>query len=219
MAEKRDRPYVWVTWLPHIMLGSRVCQWGVWFKSNYKDFARRPSDFHLAAWTTEHAQRLDTLADTLTAASCGVNQENQNLFHLRRSSGMTVGGKPDLITWSPQGQYTVYDVKTGARSDAHAIQVMLYMALLPFSNRFKGKTFTGSILYSDRGSYVNVPPTAVDDAFRKRIGYFLVILGRPEAPARCPSPAEGRFCDITSADCPERATGEAAGEGEPSLPF
>lgn len=167
MTQKRDHPYVWVTWLPQIMLGSRVCQWGVWFKSNYKDFARRPSDFQVAAWTTEHAQRLDTLADTLTAAGCGVSQENQNLFHVERSSGLTIGGKPDLITWSPQGQYTVYDVKTGARSDTHVVQVMLYMALLPFSKRFKGKTFAGSILYGDGGNYVNIPPDSRGRCFQE----------------------------------------------------
>jgi hypothetical protein len=219
MTQKREHPYVWVTWLPNIMLGSKVCQWGVWFKSHYKDFARRPSDFQLAAWTTEHAQRLDTLADTLTGGGCCVSQENQNLFRVRRSSGLTIGGKPDLIMWSPQGHYTVYDVKTGARSDAHVVQVMLYMALLPFSKRFKGKTFAGSILYGDGGHYVNIPSTAVDDAFRKRVGYHLDVLSQTTAPARCPSPAECRFCDITPADCPERAASETAVRDESPLPF
>jgi len=41
MTQKRDYPYLWVTWLPDIMLGSKVCQWCVWFKSNYKSFATK----------------------------------------------------------------------------------------------------------------------------------------------------------------------------------
>jgi hypothetical protein len=33
MAEKRDRSYVWVTWLPELPLGKIVCCYGPWFKS------------------------------------------------------------------------------------------------------------------------------------------------------------------------------------------
>jgi hypothetical protein len=113
MTKKRDRPYLWVTWLPQIMIGARTCQWGMWFKTNYEGFAKQPSDFQVAVWTTEHAERLGKLSDAMVSAGHGVSRENENLFHVRRSTGLTIGGKPDLVTWDSHGQYSVIEVKTG----------------------------------------------------------------------------------------------------------
>ena len=63
--------------------------------------------------------------------------------------------------WTPpyetSGRITVYDVKTGAPSEAACIQVMLYMALLPSTKRFKGQELAGSILYAGGGGHQNVP--------------------------------------------------------------
>ena len=219
MAEKRDAPYVWVTWMPQIMLGSRVCHWGPWFKTHYKGLPRPAPDHKLAVRTTEHAERVGKLSDMLLAAGRSVSVESENGFRVRRGS-LTVGGKADIVCWDAKGDYTVYDVKTGAKKDSDVIQVMLYMALLPYSKRFRGKTFAGSIIPSE-GGYMNIPATAVDDAFRQRVGHCLNILAAPIPPEKRPSAAECRFCDVARADCPEKLwlDGGQSVEDDGELPF
>ena len=125
MSVRREQPHVWVSWLPNIMLGDRVCHWGVWLRSNYKDIARKAPDVGLAVWTTEHAKLVGRLAETLTGARRGVSRENEDSFTVHRSSGLAVGGKPGIVSWDDDGKYTVYDVKTGVANEAHVIQVML----------------------------------------------------------------------------------------------
>ncbi len=222
MAKKRDVPYIWVTWLPSIMLGSASCCWGPWFKANYTGFAKQPSGPAPAIRTIEHAQRLDKMYDAYLAAGSRVTREDQNLFQVRRSSGLTVGGKPDLIVCRKEQPYWVFDIKTGARRDSHVIQVMLYMALLPFSKRFGGKTFSGSVCYDDyhdsRGE-VRIPETAIDDSFKNRLARCLDILGSAAPPPKCPSEAECRFCDISGSECPERASKAPLDESPGDLPF
>ena len=154
MAEKRDSPYIWVTWIPQIMVGSRVCLWGPWFKTHYKGLPAPATDYRLAVRTTEHAERVGKLADGIRAAGYSVSVENENVFRVRRG-GLTIGGKPDVVCWDTKGQYIVYDVKTGAKKDADVVQVMLYMTLLPYSKRFVGKTLAGRIIPSE-GGYINI---------------------------------------------------------------
>jgi hypothetical protein len=202
------------------LLGKRVCTYGPWFKTHHKGLPPPKPDYTLPVRLSEHAERVFKLADTIRGARYSLTLENENAFRVRRANGLTLGGRPDLVCWNAEGEYTVYDVKTGAKKDSDIIQVMLYMALLPYSSRFKGKTFAGSIV-SNEGGYVNIPATAVDDAFRKRIGQVLDVLGSPAAPEKRPSKAECRFCDVTAADCTERSTTERdwlPGEEE-ELPF
>jgi hypothetical protein len=143
MAEKREHPYVWVTWLPELLLGKRVCYYGPWFKTHHKLPAQKAPDYRLAVRITDHAERVTQLADALRGARYEILLENENAFKVRRGA-LTIAGRPDLIGRDPSGMVTVYDVKTGVPSEAGSIQVMLYMALLPFTKPFKGKDLAGS---------------------------------------------------------------------------
>jgi hypothetical protein len=208
MAEKRDHPYVWVTWLPELLLGKRVCIYGPWFKTHFKLTAQPIPDYRLAVRITDHAERVTALAEALTGAHHEVLVENENAFKVRRGA-LTIGGRPDLIARDPSGTVTVYDVKTGAPSEAGSIQVMLYMALLPFTKPFKGKDLAGSVLYAGGGGHQEIPASAVDDAFKRRIGQVLDVLGSSDPPPRRPSEADCRFCSIAGSECTDIVTEES----------
>ena len=83
MSKLRDGLYVWATWLSRLMAGEATCQWGPWCKTHYTDYTRAPSDFHLAAWTAEHTQLLDSLVKERTELGEAVYKEYQN--HIRRA--------------------------------------------------------------------------------------------------------------------------------------
>lgn len=223
MARQRDHPYVWVTWLPQLMIGAKICQWGVWFRAHYTDYEKVPSNFQAVPWTVQHTQMVDELAKEREALEEVVTRENQNLFHVRRSqSGLTIGGKPDLISLDRTGRYTVYDAKTGSPNDAHKIQVMLYIMFLPYSQaRFKDKEFAGSIVYSN-GQRINIPAAPADASFVKQASYYLDILESSTPPRKSPSFRECKFCDIGEKDCPDQIQSNVPPyvEGaEPEIPF
>ena len=201
MAEKRQRPLVSASCLPDIMLGSRVCLWGPWFKAHYSISVPMEEHSLGPVRRTDHAVQVDKLADVLRSAHFGVSVGDNNYFEVSRSSGLTVCGRPDVVSWDSEGVYTVHLVKVGARSEADTVLVMLYMALLPYSRHFRGKKFEGSVIGAP--GYLNIGSADIDDAFRKRISSALDIVGSQEAQDKNPS-AECQQCDITSADCTSR---------------
>ena len=42
MAQRRQHPYVWATWLPRLLTGENSCEWAIWFKAHYQDWAQGP---------------------------------------------------------------------------------------------------------------------------------------------------------------------------------
>jgi hypothetical protein len=204
MTKPREGPYVWVTWLSKLMAGEVQCQWAPWFRTHFTGYVRAPSDFQLAVWTVDHNQLLDELAKERSALGEGVYREEQNKFRVRRSSGLVLAGKPDLVAIDKESQCTVYDAKTGNPRQSDIIQVMLYMMCLPYASPlYKGKELEGCVVYSaERRS--EVPAKAIDKPFQKRVAYFLNILDAENPPNRTPGPIECQFCDITGADCPDR---------------
>ena len=59
----------------------------------------------------------------------------------------------------------------------------------------------------------DIPATAVDEAFARNMGQLITRLASEMAAKRVPSPGECRFCEITPADCPERAEENPSEEG------
>lgn len=204
VTRKRDSLYVWVTWLSRLMAGEGSCQWAPWFKTHFTGYEKVPSDFQLAVWVAQHTQMADKLAKEHSALGETIFKEGQNLFKVRRNSGLVIAGKPDLITINQMGQYTVYDAKTGSPSNSHTIQVMLYMMLLPYSQiEYRGKEFAGCVVYKD-GQQCDIPATVIDDDFSNQVTYFLNIVEAATPPEPTPSFEECKFCDITNDDCPVR---------------
>lgn len=61
----------------------------------------------------------------------------------------------------------------------------------------------GQVTYRDHTVWV--PPEAVDDQFVKNLGALIRRISGDEPARRVPSRQECRFCDISVADCPQRA--------------
>ena len=203
MTVQRDGPFVWVTWLSKLMAGEVRCQWSPWFRTHYTEYTRAPSDFQLATWTAEHTQLLDELSKKRSANNETIYTEDQNKFRVRRSSGLVISGKPDLIAIDKSSHCIVYDAKTGNPKQSDIIQVMLYMMFLPFSALYRGKELGGCVVYKD-GSSSDIPVNTIDEAFQKNVTYFLDILASSDPPKRLPGSTECRFCDITDEDCQDR---------------
>jgi hypothetical protein len=78
---------------------------------------------------------------------------------------------------------------------------MIYMCAVP-----------GKLVYSDHE--VHFPSSAVDDTFINNLSSLIQRIGSSTSVRKVPSAMECEFCNITGADCPERAAGEEKVEGE-----
>ena len=59
LAQRREHPYIWATWLPRLLTGENSCEWAVWFKAHYQDWTKVPSDFNQAQWILNHTALLN----------------------------------------------------------------------------------------------------------------------------------------------------------------
>ena len=199
MSTPRVSPYVWVTWVSRLLAGDAHCAWAAWFRAHHT-YDRLPSD--LTRWASEHAAMVREQAETLKKTSYTVLLEDQNLFRLKGQSGVTLGGKPDIVAWHDE-EVRVVECKTGQQRHADRIQVMIYMLVLPHAQPiWRGRTLTGRVQY--RSGSIDVPAEDLDHVFRTRFRETMAQVGGAAVPARVPSFNECRFCDIGTADCPDR---------------
>ena len=169
-----------------------------------------PSSFDQSQWLMNHTAQLNRHRAEWERRGYTVFTEGQNGFSLRGSTA-TLGGKPDLIA-KKRDDATIIDVKTGRSSPAHSIQVMVYQYAIPRSFRqYRGVPFSGQVAYP--GHVVDIPPGAVDSEFIGRMGQLIRRLAAAEPARKVPSRSECAFCDITSADCPERFIDDDEGKG------
>jgi hypothetical protein len=216
MAEKRvSGPYIWVTWLTRLLVGESSCEWAAWFKTQHESRSWKaiPSSFDFTGWQIDHTAHLREIRTRLEAEGKAVFTENQNSFVLRGSTA-SLGGKPDLIA-TAEGQGTILDAKTGKPSPAHHVQVMAYMYAVPRALRqYQGMVFDGKVVYKDHE--VDIPGSAVDKSFIDNLSQLVQRLSAATPARRIPSPMECGFCNISKADCPERAAEDRIEEGATS---
>ena len=200
---RRTGPYLWVTWLTELLAGEHSCEWAGWFRAQHYANSWTPvaSSLDLPGWLLAHTAALNEYRNYLEAQQYTVFTENQNAFHLQGQVA-TLGGKPDLI--ARQGATgTIVDVKTGKPRASHTIQVMLYMYAVPRAlPQHEGVTFDGKIVYQDHE--VPVPADSVNETFIQEFGELIRRLSSRTPARKVPSPAECRFCQISSVDCTER---------------
>ena len=217
VAEPRQSPYIWVTWLTKLLVGENSCEWASWFKAQHEGWSwdKVPSTFDLAKWTMDHTALLGRVRADLEGQGYTVFEENQNQFTLRSmTSGVAIAGKPDLIARSGTVGL-ISDAKTGKPRASDTIQVMTYMWAVPQALRqYAGVTFDGKVVYDDHEE--TIPSTAVDATFVRNIGELIQRVSNPTPARKVPSALECGFCQITSADCPDRAATDAVMEGETS---
>ena len=201
MPTPREHPYFWATWLAKLLAGQDQCEWAGWFRAHYQDWAKPPSDFDNAQWMLDHTALLNRERESRESLGYTVYVENQNSFRLRGRQA-TLAGKPDLIAVK-NPDAVIIDAKTGRPSPHNAVQVMIYQYAVPLAlAQYKGIEFSGQVVYPD--SNVSIPASRTDSEFVRNLGALIRRLANDAPARRVPSLAECRFCDITSADCPER---------------
>ena len=216
LAQRREHPYIWTTWLPRLLTGENSCEWAIWFKAHYQDWAKSPSEFNQAEWMLNHTALLNKRKANWKHGGFDVNIEGQNSFQLRGRSA-TLAGKPDLIT-QRDGQAVIVDVKTGQDSPSHIVQVMIYLYAIPRAlEQYQNLELRGQATYLDHT--VRIPAEAVDDQFIQKLGALIRRLAADKPRARVPSPRECRFCDISALDCPERVDEGSEPEGRTNTDF
>ena len=135
MAELRNGgPYIWITWLSKLLVGKDSCEWAGWFKAQHEasSWQKLPqAGFDQVGWMLAHTGAVNTCRADLEAQGYQVWQEGQNSFRLRGRTA-TLGGKLDLVA-RRYGPGLVVDLKTGAPSPAHLVQVMVYQYAVPLA--------------------------------------------------------------------------------------
>ena len=211
-VRRRDGPYIWVTWLTRLLVGGNSCEWAAWFRAQHEGWSLNKigRTFNQVGWQLAHTEGINESRQHWEDLGYAVFTENQNSFALRGRTA-TLEGKPDLIARKGDSGTTI-DVKTGKPSPSHGVQVMLYMYAVPTAmGQYNGVLFDGKISYSDHD--VDIPASAVDDRFVKNLVGLMGRLSAEEPARRVPSPRECGFCDISAADCPERADDDSVAEG------
>ncbi len=202
-AKPRDGRFVWVTWLSKLMAGEVSCEWASWFRTNYQDWDRPPSDFDLAGWTLAHTRLLHELRGRLTGRFETLLVERQAQFRYEVPSGLVLSGIPDLVGLSADGG-TVYEVKTGRPRTSDGVQARIYMYCLPRAHpACAGRRLSGRVVYLD-GHETQIPPEEAEGEFVDHLEYWLKILDSNDPPERLPSEAKCGYCNIGHLDCPDR---------------
>jgi len=204
-------PYIWVTWLSKSMVGENSCEYSGWFKTHYQNYEKVPNAFDLASWQVEHITLLSQTRGALELDGKTGFTEEQNKFTLKGSTAK-LGGKPDLITVSA-ADGTIHDVKTGKPNPSHQAPVLIYMYAVPRAfQRYHGMQFDGRLIYPDHEEAI--PHAAVDDGFNQKLAQLISRVSSEIPAGKVPSPMECQFCELTSADCPDRLVADPGGAGE-----
>jgi CRISPR/Cas system-associated exonuclease Cas4 (RecB family) len=197
---KRQKPYVWVTWLAPLLAGEEQCKFKLWNQANFssKSSGDMPSD-----WLVKHQGLLTETAYDLRSEGYTVEEEDANALHLKTMAGVTLAGKPDIVALNGQGM--VVDVKTGKPRGKDRAQVNLYQALIP-SQRLHGISEVpwGKLVYAS-GEEKMIAPDEVDDRFKSSVKGLMEMVASPTPPDSTPSLHECRFCRFLE-QCPHAQT-------------
>lgn len=217
MKEKRDKPYIWVTWLSKLISGESQCEWAAWFKAHFKSEKSSSSNFDLVKWTINHNKLLHKRRDELEQQSYKVQIEDQNSFRLDvikdpqivvKDSPLavfTVSGKVDIVALK-DGKGQIEDCKTGRCKNSDQVQVMLYMIFLPMAiEKYKDIIFNGSVIYKD--TKIPIYWEDIDDDLKEVVWNLVGRIGGDGPCRKVPSYNECKWCDISKEDCPQKMEG------------
>ena len=216
LAQRREHPHIWTTWLPRLLTGENSCEWAVWFKAHHQNWDKVPSDFNQAEWMLNHTSLLSEKKSQWEARRQKVYVEGQNSFRLRSQSA-TLAGRPDLIVVR-SNDALIIDVKAGREQPAHVVQIMIYMYALPRAlHQYQHAKLAGEIVYPTGTR--RIPMGGLHTQFIKDLGSLIRRLAADKPAARVPSEHECRFCDITAEDCPARVNSDPSTHEGTTLEF
>lgn len=204
MQRQRDEPYIYVTWLTKLLMGSNSCQWAPWFMAHYRDYEKMPSDFDSVQWKVDHTVMLDKIEAEYAQRFQRIRREKQNNFQYLGGSGAILSGTPDLVCFSDK-EVVIVDAKTGQQQDEHWAQMMIYLFCYPrvFSTNVLDREVRGEIIYKD-GTKQGVYTEELTDAFRQKLTSLLQTISSTEQPQPTPSYWECNYCKITPMNCAVR---------------
>jgi len=196
--EKRDKVFVWPSWISKLVAGEDHCFWKYWFKCHYT-YDKMPSDFNLAAWNIKHTSLLRSRVDALEKLGFKVFIEDQNSFKMNFivtkagdtiiddklwpedaiSMRFTISGKADIVAIGEEEDERisgkmhsialVEDCKTGSCKTSDHVQVIIYMLFLPKAiEMYKGLKFNGCIVYKNGVPNADIPASAAQDESLKQ---------------------------------------------------
>lgn len=195
MAQLRNKPYFWVTWLTPLLSGEDNCEWKVWMKAHYQGLAKLDLGFDSSQWNENHTALLNELKREYQRGCERLLMEGQTSWRIDGKTA-TVAGKMDLLTQHPN---LVIDAKTGKAKDSHVLQMKIYLLALELGAvpGVSGK-FKGVLRYADGHS---TEVLSCDALFKQRLFSLVKRLAGVESEP-VPSLYECRFCDL--ADCEAR---------------
>ena len=216
LAQRREHPYIWTTWLPRLLTGENSCEWAIWFKAHHQNWAKVPSDFNQAERMLNHTSLLNEKKSQWEARRQKVYVEGQNSFRLRGQSA-TLAGRPDLIV-ERSNDALIIDIKAGRVQPSHFVQIMIYMYALPRAlHQYQHAKLAGEIVYPTRTT--RVPMGSLHTQFKTDLGSLIRRIAADKPAARVPSEHECRFCDITAEDCPARVNSDPSTHEGTTLEF
>ena len=199
MTVPRSRPYVWVTWLPELLVTYNTCEWAAWFMAHYTGFARADDEPYKAQQA--HAALLEQTREEFEARGYSVTSEDVNRFVLTGRTGIKLSGIPDLIAISERP--VIVEVKSGKRRPSHRMQLLTYMHAVPRAQNlnYDDMRFDGLLTYPDGAEFVSADEL---DDFRVKLHSLLKRVVSNQPAAKVPSRRNCRFCKLTTADCKEK---------------
>jgi CRISPR-associated protein Cas4 len=176
-----------VTTLSKLLSGDEVCHLKPWYEKMHPEEAP-PTDGKLIQWQMNHTEVVTGIVHSLQGGE--VKRETW-----LSSDNPPVIGKTDVVHELP-GAVHIYEAKSGRRSGAHYLQLLIYIWITRRNMAGKdGTTITGHLVYPDQATVVN--ETEIPKNLEKKIEPHIQILLSPDRP-RAVQCSACRFC---WADC------------------
>lgn len=195
MAVRRDKPYIYVTWISSLLYGSKLCKWATWHRTHYR--FKKTSEYNPAEHNLKHTALRTRLLEDLKGKSCHIFLEKEIKWDRPRA---IIAGRVDAIAVKGD-RGMVFEVKSGKEHASDRVQLMIYMWLLPrVIKRFQNVLFEGMLVYENKRTKVS--STELDEDFSKILKDFIVDLIDVEPDRKFPNAWECKFCNV--AECDER---------------
>jgi CRISPR/Cas system-associated exonuclease Cas4 (RecB family) len=176
-----------VTTISKLVVGEDVCRLKPWYEKRHPEEAPPPGP-ELANWQLNHTEVVTKIVDSLQGGDVEretwISTDNPPLI-----------GKTD-VTHRIAGEFHIYEAKSGRKSNAHVLQLLMYIYMARKSQPgLDGSKIVGHLVYPDQETTLTEQDVP-QDLERKMEPHIRAILG-PEAPRAVKNPA----CRWCWADC------------------
>src|SRR5688572_20959430 len=128
-ASRREKPYLFTTWMSKVMSDSFQCNWSVWYRTHF-NYEKTP--FDSSTNTMKHAALRQQVEKELLAEGFAVYHE---IWIRVEGEKLDFGGRCDIVAVREDGQGIICELKGGFKSQSDQIQLLLYMWALPKASR------------------------------------------------------------------------------------